>query len=885
MLDAQTELPSVRPGPFPGRPVPPLVALGGSDGGREALATFFRALPADTGMAYVVMLQPAPEQEDGLADCLARATAMPVVPVRRIEHLAPDHIYLGAPGHGLKALDGSLAAVSLPTLRSRQAAVDQLLRSVADSHGPQATAILLSGTDGEGSAGVKRIKERGGLTIVQDPVEAAHASAPSRAIATGMVDWVLPVAEMPQRLLDYHRHAEHVRLPSEEPPRPHPLPECAVADEALLHDVLALLRHRGGRDLSQYKRATLLRRIGRRMQVNGAGDLAGYLECLRTRPGEAGALLQDLLISVTHFFRDTECFDALAAHLPALLAGRTHNDTVRVWVPACATGEEAYSIAMLLSEQARALDDPPTVQVFATDLSEDVIRTAREGLYPSAIEADVSEERLRRFFVKDPRGWRVGAEVREMVLFAQHDLMADSPFSRLDLVSCRNLLIYLTPEAQSRALSLFQFSLRPGGLLFLGASESIEDTGVSFVVLDRAHRLYQQPAGPRPRLPLPPSATPPRGDAATAGLRAASAAAAARAPKAPPALRDVRGGASDRAASAWGEAHLRLLEHLAPPSVLVDAEHEMLHLSAAAGRFLHFGGGEPSRNLLRVVHPALRLDLRAALAEAAMSGVPVQVERIAVELPDGPDEVTLRVLPAPDVAPDALLVLFDSQAPGTADHPPGAHGRAPAATAMAPDPLAHRLDREVERLKARLRDTVEQYEASTEELKANNEELHAMNEELRSATEELETSREELQAINEELTTVNQELKGKVEELGRANSDLQNLMDATDIATVFLDRELRIMRFTPAAAPLFHLIAGDVGRPITDLTTQLSYPQLQDDAHQVLDTLEPLARSVSERGGRCHQARLRPYRTQDDRIAGLVLTLVDLGERGPAEPD
>ena len=854
----------------------PVVGLGGSAGGIPALLRLLESVPPDAGVAFVVVLHLAPDHDSQLADLLQRVTPMRVTKVTRTERMEPNRVYVIPPAKGLKTLDGSLRLFDLPTRRTHHVAVDHFFRTLADTHGAHASAVVLSGLDGDGAIGIKRIKERGGLTIAQDPAEAEYDSMPRAAIATGMVDWVLPAADIAGRVLDYYRQEQRLRLPPEERPRPAEPPAHAVAEEAQLRDVLTFLRTRTGRDFSYYKRATMLRRIGRRMQVNGLDDLPAYLDCLRTRPGEAGALLQDLLISVTNFFRDGSCFDALQAHIPNLFRGKSHGDTVRVWVAACATGEEAYSIAMLLSEYARTLDAPPIVQVFATDLDEEAIHVAREGVYPHAIEADVSEERLRRFLVKEHRGYRVRREVREMVLFAVHDLLKDSPFSRLDLVSCRNLLIYLSPEAQARALDIFHFALRPGAVLFLGSAESVTDGNTHFAVSDKKHRIFLQRPVPRSSVPVPSGRgtlamamevreTASEGSVHVAGRNFDGAGNVTR----------IGGRGPEPRSVSWGEFHLRLLDQLAPPSMVVDAEHDILHMSPAATRFLQFSGGEPSRNLLRSVHPALRIDLRALLYQAAQTNEAAQMPAVPVDLPGGTVHVSARVMPANEVAPDLALVVFQVDEDGTGARDEG--------QPRMPDSVARQLDREIERLKSNLRNTVEQYEVSTEELKASNEELQAMNEELRSATEELETSREELQSINEELSTVNHELKGKVDELGHANSDMHNLMDATAIATVFLDRQLRITRFTPSAVALFNLIATDVGRPLTDLTMRLRYATLGADAQGVLDTLMSVEREVGEPGDHWYLARLRPYRTIDDRIAGVVLTFVDITERKRAQ--
>lgn len=855
----------------------PVIGLGGSAGGIPALTAFFRTVPPNPGAAFVVILHLSPEHESTLAELLQRHTSLRVVQVRETVQIEADTVYVIAPRNALRMVDETLQPGKLPVERSGSIAVDLFFRTLADTHGPQAVAVVLSGADSDGAIGIKRIKERGGLAIAQDPDEAEHPGMPLAAIATGMVDWVLPVADIAQRVLDYARLASQLHLPPEQGEAA--LPNAPnLNGEAELRDVLSFLRTRTGRDFSNYKRATILRRIARRMMVNGVHELADYMRCLRTLPGEAGALLQDLLISVTNFFRDADCFTALEMHIPHLFQHKTPNDSVRVWVAACATGEEAYSIAILLAEQARRLSSPPAIQIFATDLDEEAIRVARDGVYPLSISADVSEERLRTFFTKEHRGYRVRRELREMVLFAAHDLLKDSPFSRLSLMSCRNLLIYLNREAQHRVFETAHFALLPEGRLFLGASETVEDDSPYFFTLDKKHRIHAPRPVSRATMPVPSGAgTIARAlelqSAARGGPVIPTGGAFPREPhvERPPA--DANG----RSIS-WAELHFKMIEMLAAPSILIDAQHEIVHLSDSAGRLLQFAGGEPSRNLLRAIHPALRVELRAALYKAALGNERSTVPALTVDLDGVEVAVRIGVQPMTQVVPGMMLVLLDTvpldEIVEPAQRPP---------VPVEPDPLSHHLDRELVRLKAHLRDTVEQYEASTEELKASNEELQAMNEELRSASEELETSREELQSINEELTTVNHELKAKVDELGHANSDMQNLMDATAIATVFLDRDLRITRYTPSAVELFNLIPTDVGRPLAHLTNHLNYPTLDTDARRVLQGLIPIEREVDDTRQHWYLVRMLPYRTLDDRIAGIVLTLVDVTERKRGE--
>lgn len=857
----------------------PMVGLGGSAGAIPALARFFEAVPPDIGVTFVVIVHLSADHDSGLADILQRHTAMPVIQVRETLTVAPNHVYVIPPAKILLTMDGKLVLQDAIDRRQQHIAVDLFFRTLADTHGPNAAAIVLSGVDGDGALGLRRVKERGGLTIVQDPQEAEYDGMPRAAIATGMVDWILRTHEMGERLREYLQLGTRLRLPQaadpdQGPPRSRP----ADGEESELLDVLAFLRTRTGRDFSHYKRATILRRIGRRMQVNGIETLRDYQDCLRTRPGEAGALLQDLLISVTNFFRDPDCYAALETLMPTIFRGKTASHTLRIWVAACATGEEAYSIAILLNEFARTQDSAPQIQIFATDLDEDAIHVAREGVYPATIEADVSEERLRRYFSREHRGYRVRRELRETVLFAVHDVLKDSPFSRVDLVSCRNLLIYLSRQAQNQVLQTFHFSLVPGGHLFLGSSESVDDGNALFAVIDKKRRLYVHRTTPRTAMYPPAGASGLAGVLQNRQLPTPVIVAGSGFNQPNQALRPASS-LESRAAS-WGELHLKLIEELSPPSMLVDAEHDIVHLSATAGRYLQHGGGEISRNLLRTIHSALRIELRAALYQAARSGTTVEVAPIRIEVGAEAETVQMTVKPASKLARGLLLVFIRSLKDG------GGEASAEPFVSVSvgeSEPLAQHLDQELDRLKSHLRDTVEQYEASTEELKASNEELQAMNEELRSATEELETSREELQSINEELTTVNHELKNKVDELGSSNSDMQNLMDATAIATIFLDREFRITRYTPSAVSLFNLIPTDVGRPLSDLTSRLDYPDLSADARLVLERLVPVEREVGMTSGEWFMVRARPYRTIDDRIAGAVLTFVDVTERKRAE--
>jgi two-component system CheB/CheR fusion protein len=824
-----------------------IVGLGASAGGIRAFKEFFTHVPPDSGIAFVAVLHMAPEYESHLAEVLQVSTAMPVTPVTERVRVEPNHVYVISPNQSLTILDGHLSVAPITRIEERRAPVDIFFRTLAETQGPRAVCVVLSGTGANGSMGMKRVKEFGGICLVQDPDEAEHGDMPRHSIATALVDHVLPVAEIPAKILGYRERIGTVRIP-EEPT------ERVESDERSLREIFTRVRATTGHDFTNYKRATVLRRIERRIGVHQLADLQAYAGFIRERPEEPQALLRDLLISVTNFFRDPDAFAALERIvLPRIFAGRGENDQLRVWVAGCATGEEAYSIAMLLSEQL--VPGGPAVQVFATDIDEQAVATAREGLYTLNDAADVSPERLRRFFTKEGERYRVRKELREIVLFAHHNLIKDPPFSHLDLVSCRNLLIYLNRAAQNRVIEVVHFALNPGGYFLLGSSESVDGASDLFASVDKEAHLFQSRAVPaRLDVPIPVSLT--TGEGRRRHDRAA----------------DVR----TRERLAFPELHHRLLEQYAPPSIVVSEDHDIVHLSDRAGRYLQFAAGEPSQNLLKNVRPELRLELRTALYQAARNRTSVEARGLRLRLDDHQavvDIVVRPVLREDDPARGFFLVLFDESADDAANGE-----TEPSAPVSTTEP-ARQLEEELLRLKAQLRTTVEHHETQAEELKASNEELQAINEELRSATEELETSREELQSVNEELRTVNQELKIKVEEQSQANNDTLNLINSTDVGTVFLDRGSRIKLFTPRARDIFTLIATDRGRPLSDVSSHLKDADLQADIDRVLERLERVEREVETKDGRWQLMRIAPYRTSDEHIDGVVLTFVDITDR------
>ncbi|HVF70494.1 MAG TPA: PAS domain S-box protein [Chthoniobacterales bacterium] len=863
-----------------------VVGIGASAGGIAPLQQFFEGMKADSGLAFVVVMHLSPDFESQLAAVLQQKTTMPVVQVTEAVKVLPDHVYVIPPNHQLTFEDSMLRLLPPQQAQGRRVTIDLFFRTLAHAYGQRAVSIILSGTDSDGVIGLKHIHAQGGVTCAQEPEEAEFDSMPLSAIATGMVDWVLPVADMPGRLSEFVRNENAMQLPPE-------ILDAAGADvkvedapggetvsdetrnpddEEALALVLKHVRVHTGHDFGHYKRATVLRRIARRLQVNSLESIPLYVEFLREHPAEVRALLQDLLIGVTHFFRDRAAFAALEANVPQLFAGKKRADELRVWIAGCATGEEAYSVAMVLCEHAEKLADPPGIQIFATDIDEQSIQEARDGLYPLTIEADVSPERLRHFFMRDHGRYRVKKHIRDKVLFAAHNVLSDPAFSRLDFVSCRNLLIYLNREAQGRVFDVFHFALRPGGLLLIGTAETADGVNALFSPLDSHHRLYVRRSIPRPtwKIPAIPGriVTPRR-------LRDEKSAA----PMLPELTTGAVEGAGDQTENStfqgqerrsvlFGELHLKLLEEYGPPSVVVNDAHDIVHLSENAGRYLSFRAGEPSTNLMTVVNPALRVELRTALFRAGQSNESIIVPAQRVPVQGTLETIDLQVRPIRpgNSAQGFFLVLFQRRLnPLTAEE-----------QNVERETISREVGDELHSLKEQLNATVEQFEASSEELKAQNEELQAMNEELRSAAEELETSKEELQSVNEELITVNQELKDKVEELSRANSDLNNLMTSTDLATIFLDRQLRVLRYTPRVQETFNLLPTDLGRPISDITHKLRYDSLTGDAERVLQRLTVIEREAETPDARTFLARMSPYRTLDDRISGVVLTLIDV---------
>jgi two-component system CheB/CheR fusion protein len=777
----------------------PVVGIGASAGGLQALLKFFETLPSDTGMAFVIILHLSPKHESSASAILQRATKMPVVEVTEPKPIQANHVYVISPNLQLEMIDGYLRVRKAERPVGQHVAIDLFFRTLADVHRNRAFGVILSGTGADGAIGLARLKEQGGVTLAQHPDDAEYGGMPSAAVATGIVDFVLPVVEMPQKLIDLWRNAQAIVLPatkdhvqiSQAKPS---IAQTEAAEEAL-RDVLNLLRSKTGHDFRDYKRATMLRRIERRLQVRQVPDLPSYREIMTADAGEAGALLNDMLIGVTQFFRDCEAFDTLEREIiPLLFEGKKENDQVRAWSAACSSGEEAYSLAILLHEHAQTLPAGPSFQVFASDIDEKSIAKARAGSYSEAIVTDVSPARLRECFSKEEGRYRVRKNIRDTVLFAAQNLLRDPPFSKLDFISCRNLLIYLNRDKHAQLLEMFHFALNPNGYLFLGSSESADALPDFFVPVDKKHRLYR--ARPVARSARTTFSFPIGGHVMT--------------------TIGVSNRETERPKFSFSDVYQRGLAHCAPPSILVNHQSEILFLSDGANEFLRHVSGEPSRNIITLIEPELRLELRTALFQAIQSGKSVETQRIKLEEEGKGVFVSMTARPFDDeqAGSSFVMILFHKTQQITSEPVYGPRGEKQ-------DAVLAGLEEDLHRTKLQLQDTIEHSEASTEELKASYEELQAINEELRSATEELETSKEELQSVNEELLTVNAELKRKVDETAKTNDDLQNLIVSTDIATVFVDRDMRIKRFTPRAADIFNILPGDVGRSLHDCQTQI----------------------------------------------------------------
>ena len=846
-------------------PVFPTVGIGASAGGLAAIEAFFSGMPAETdpGMAFVLVQHLDPDHKSMLTELIQRRTRMQVFEVTDGMLVQPNCAYIIPPNRDMAFLNGSLQLLEPAAPRGHRLPIDFLFRSLAVDQHERAIAIVLSGTGSDGTLGVRSIKAEGGMVMVQTPASSEFDGMPQSALATGLVDYELPPAEMAPQLIAYVAHA--FGRP------PHPASAPLTHSESALKKIFVLLRAQTGHDFSLYKPSTIYRRIERRMAVHQIESIDSYVKYLQQTPVEVQALFNDLLIGVTNFFRDPEAFAVLEAQvIPKLFQGKSAGAAVRVWCTGCSTGEEAYSIAILLQERLESLKASYKVQVFATDIDSRAIAVARTGIYPASIAENISPERLARFFTLEADGsaYRIHKGIRDLLVFSEQDVIKDPPFSKLDLISCRNLLIYLGAELQKKLVSLFHYALQPAGVLFLGTSETAGEQGDLFAVLDRKAKIYQRKED----------------------FQGAQRAALGR--FLPPLVERDLANPSDGTAALPPKLSLRelteqtLLQQLTPVAALVHASGDILYLHGRTGLYLEPASGEAGiNNILKMAREGLRRDLTVALHKAASSQGTFKVDAIRVKTNGHHTRVNLSVCPVQSSSrvalesPLYLVILEPSPEQPTLAPPqqrkaalPGDNDKASADTRAQIAELNEELQAKEEYLHA----ANEELETTNEELKSSNEEMQSVNEELQSTNEEMETSKEEMQSINEELSTVNTELQTKVADLSRANNDMNNLLAGTGIGTVFVDHQLRILRFTPAASQIINLILSDVGRPVGHIVSNLvGYATLVGDIQAVLKTLIPKEAEVQTLDGKSYTLRILPYRTLDNVIEGAVITFVD----------
>lgn len=838
----------------------PIVGIGASAGGLKAFEQFFANMPADSGVAFVLVPHLDPTHVSMLPDLLKKYAKMPVIQCEDGMKVRPNRVHVISPNTEMAIMHGTLLLKKLKEPRGLRHPIDTFFRSLAEDQRDRAIGIVLSGNGTDGTLGLKAIKAEFGMAMVQDLSSAEYGGMPSSAVETGLVDYLLAPEKMPLALLDYVKRAVSRRLPI----------TGSIADKfpESLQKIFHLLRSRTGHDFSFYKKNTICRRIERRMSVHQIEKLSEYGSYLERSPQEITTLFKELLIGVTNFFRDPQAFEVLSSSvLSDVLANKPKDYSVRVWVPGCSSGEEVYSIAIVLRECMDKLKKNFKVQVFGTDIDGDTINAARIGLYPASIAADMTPYRLKRFFVPEGSAFRIKKEIREMVVFAVQDVLKDPPFTKLDLLSCRNLLIYLDAELQKKLLPLFHYTIKPDGILFLGSSESIDGLTDLFSLIDKKWRLFKRRPGAAATTVVQfPAGRPQLEESKLAPLNPSK-----------PARENLISEVAQKL----------LVENYAPPCVFIDSNGEILYTHGKTGKYLELAQGHANLNVFEMAREGIRHELAAAIRKARLQKRNISLDGLQVKTNGGSRRITLTVTPARRVEGrgELLMVTFEDIAP---EQMKGGKARA-VVTPKAARRISQ-LEQEVKYSQEHLQTTIEELETSNEELKSSNEELQSANEELQSANEELqsmneelETSKEELQSLNEELVTVNAELHGKIDELARANDDMKNLLDSTKIATVFLDNQLCIKRFTSEATKIVNLIQSDMGRPVSHIASNLEEDTLALDAQQVVDSLVSREKQVRTREGRWYLNRVIPYRTLDNVIDGVVLTFTDITEQKLAE--
>jgi two-component system CheB/CheR fusion protein len=826
-----------------------IVGIGASAGGLEAIEQFLRPLSDKSGMAFVVVQHLDPTHKGMMAELLQRATPMKVVQAKDRLKVERDCVYVIPPNKDMSILKGVLHLLPPAAPRGLRLPIDFFFRSLADDQKERSIGVILSGMGSDGTHGVRSIKEQAGAVFVQAPASAKFDGMPRSVVDAGLADVVAPAEELAGRLLSYVAHA---------PAAVRPVLPLADKTQSAIEKICIILRNHTGHDFSEYKRSTVYRRIERRMALHQLGSIASYVKYLSENKQETQLLFKELLIGVTSFFRDPATWEYLREKvIPVLLDDRPSGHMLRAWVPGCSTGEEAYSLAIIFKEALEQVKPVKrySLQIFATDLDKDAIDKARVGAFPDNIAGDVSAERLSRFFIPQEHGYLVAKEIRETVVFAPQNLIMDPPFTKLDILSCRNLLIYLSADLQKKLLPLFHYSLNPGGILFLGSASTVGSSTDMFAPLHGKMRIYRRlEAGVRTE----PLAFP----AAFAHDRAHAAVAPSTRARALP------------APNIQALAEQLLLTRYSPAAVLTNDKGDILYISGRTGQYLEPAAGKANWNIYAMAREGLRYELSGTFQDAVRHGRTVTRADVRVGTNGGEQILDLTVTPIqePPSLRGMVMVLFADKTAHIRTKPPAKVHRTSSGAAA----LLARSEQEHQRTRQELQSTREEMQTSQEELKSANEELQSTNEELQSSNEELTTSKEEMQSLNEELQTLNHELQSKLDELTRANNDMRNLLESTNIATLFLDDALNVRRFTTQMSKIIKLIQSDAGRPLSDLSSDLVYPDLTSDAREVLRNLSPREKAIATRDGRWFTVRIMPYRTVDNRIDGVVITFIDI---------
>ena len=822
----------------------PIVGIGASAGGLEALEQFLGNVPENSGMAFIVIQHLDPTQKGMLPELLQRITPMKVYQAADRMHVRVNSVYVIPPNKSMSILNGVLHLFEPVETRGMRLPIDFFLRSLADDRRDLSIGIVLSGMGSDGSAGLRAIKEKNGIVVVQDPADAKFDSMPRSAIEMVLVDIIAAARELPGRLLEFLKHIPAIRSEL----------NAEVKDKSSLDKIIILLRTYTGNDFSLYKKNTLYRRIERRMTVHKIDKIVTYVHFLQGNPKEVEILFKELLIGVTSFFRDPAVWVRMKQDLlPGLLSGIQPGAVLRAWVPGCSTGEEAYTLAILFREALEKLNQhgSPSLQIFATDIDPDAIDIARRGIYPANIAADISSERLNRYFISADEGYRIKTEIREMVVFAQHNIILHPPFTRIDILSCRNLLIYMDPELQKKLIGLFYYSINPDGILMLGSSETPGNHSHLFTPADSKLRIYR-----RTRT----SHLPEYFDFPSSFSRSKSSVANNQ----PPDTRDM---------NIQVLADHLLLDYYSPAGVLVNEFGDVIYIHGHTGKYLEPAAGKANMNIFAMLREGLRNEFLHAFRKAVANKQTMVLHNLRVTSNGVSQTVNIDIkwIDKPELLYGTLMIIFaEAKEVPAVSAAAGKRGHSKDST------KEKELEAELHRMREVMQNSLEEVQTSQEELRSTNEELQSTNEELQSTNEELTTSKEEMQSLNEELQTVNAELQAKVDDYSRVNNDMKNLLNSTEIATLFLDKDLNIRRFTHQATKIFKLIKSDIGRPFTDQASDLSYPELAEDAREVLRTLVFIQKEVPAIDGRWFLVRIMPYRTFDDRIDGLVITFIDI---------